>query len=146
MERLKIYKAKRGFTNFFIVFGSIFLLVGLGLIIESAMNKTNLEWTSIMFALQGILFVLLGYQNLRSGKYFIEWNDVQVNYLLPNNNGIETIIFSKIKNVRIDLFEIHLDLGESKKVINLDSLQFEHIKSLKQKFEEIRATVENNQS
>ena len=146
MERLKIYKAKRGFTNFFIVFGSIFLLVGLGLIIESAMNKTNLEWTSIMFALQGILFVLLGYQNLRSGKYFIEWNDVQVNYLLPNTNGIETIIFSKIKNVRIDLFEIHLDLGESKKVINLDSLQFEHIKSLKQKFEEIRATVENNQS
>ena len=146
MERLKIYKAKRGFTNFFIVFGSIFLLVGLGLIIESAMNKTNLEWTSIMFALEGILFVLLGYQNLRSGKYFIEWNDVQVNYLLPNTNGIETIIFSKIKNVRIDLFEIHLDLGESKKVINLDSLQFEHIKSLKQKFEEIRATVENNQS
>ena len=142
MERLKIYKVKRGLSNFLIVFGSIFILVGLGLITKSVMDKSNLEWNSITFTLQGILFVLLGYLNLRSDKYFIEWDATQVKYLLPNTNSIETINFSEISNVRIDLFEIHLDLGESEKTINLENLQFEHIKSLKQKFEEIRASAE----
>ena len=142
MERIKIYKVKRGFSNFLVVFGSVFLIIGLGIIIKSVINKTNLEWNSITFSLQGILFIIMGYMNLRSEKYFIEWDDTHVKYLLPNTNSIETINFSEIRNVRIDLFEIHLDLGESEKTFNLENLQFEHIKSLKHKFKEIKAITE----
>jgi len=145
MERLKIYKGKKGIAHFSIVFGSIFLLFGLGRIINSAMNKTNVEWTSITFTLQGILFIFFGYNILRAGKYFIEWNDVQMNYLLPNTKGIETIVYSQVKGVQIDLFEIKVDLGESKKIINIENLEFEHIKSLKQKFQDIRTVSEQNQ-
>ena len=143
MERLKIYKEKKGLANFLIVFGSIFLIVGLVLMIKSVTDKTNLIWNSVAFTLQGILFILMGYLNLRSDKYFIEWDENRMNYLLPNISDINTIIFSEIRSVRIELFEIHLDLGESEETINLENLQFEHIKSLKQKFEEIRATTEN---
>mgnify|MGYP003565152791 CR=1 FL=1 len=145
MERLKIYKGKKGIANFLIVFGGIYIIFGLGLVINSAMNKANVEWTSIIFTLQGILFVFWGNNILRSGKYFIEWNDVQMNYLLPNTKSIETFVYSQVKGVQIDLFEIKVDLGESKKVINLENMEFEHIKSLKQKFEEIRTTSEQNQ-
>ena len=143
MERLKIYKEKKGLANFLIVFGSIFLIVGLVLMIKSVTDKTNLIWNSVAFTLQGILFILMGYLNLRSDKYFIEWDENRMNYLLPNISDINTIIFSEIRSVRIELFEIHLDLGESEETINLENLQFEHIKSLKQKFEEIRATTES---
>ena len=143
MERLKIYKEKKGLANFLIVFGSIFLIVGLVLMINSVTDKTNLIWNSVAFTLQGILFILMGYLNLRSDKYFIEWDENRMNYLLPNISDINTIIFSEIRSVRIELFEIHLDLGESEETINLENLQFEHIKSLKHKFEEIRATTES---
>ena len=143
MERLKIYKVKRGFSNFLVVFGSIFLIIGLGLIIKSVIDKTNIEWISITSSVQGILFIIMGYMNLRSEKYFIEWDDTQVKYLLPNTNQIESINFSEIRNVRIDLFEIHLDLGELEKTINIENLQFKHIKSLKHKFKEIQTTTEN---
>lgn len=146
MERLKIYNGKKGIAKFSIVFGCIFFLFGLGLIINSAANNTNLEWSSIVFALEGILFVFLGYKILTSGKYFIEWDDVQMNYLLPTIKSVETIVFSQVKGVQIDLFEIQVDLGESKKVINLEDLQFEHIRSLKRKFEELRAIVKKKSS
>ena len=96
MERLKVYKVKRGYLNFLVVFGSIFLIIGLWLIIKSVIQKTNLEWNSITFSLQGIIFIIMGYMNLRSEKYFIEWDDTQVKYLLPNTNRIERINFSEI--------------------------------------------------
>ena len=96
MERLKVYKVKRGYSNFLVVFGSIFLIIGLWLIIKSVIQKTNLEWNSITFSLQGIIFIIMGYMNLRSEKYFIEWDDTQVKYLLPNTNRIERINFSEI--------------------------------------------------
>ena len=145
MERLKVYKGKKGFAKFSIVFGSIFCFFGIGQLIHSLVNKTSVEWTSFTFTLQGILFIFFGYKILQAGKYFIEWNDVQMNYLLPDIDSIETIVFAEVKGVQIDLFEIHVDLRESNRVINLANLEFEHIKSLKQKFKEIKKAAEHNQ-
>lgn len=111
--------------------------------INSLSDNSDLDWNVIAFTLQGILFILLGYLNLRSEKYFIEWDDNQLNYLLPNSSKVATISFSEIRSITIKLFEIHLELEESNKIINLDNLQFQHIKALKQKFEQIKAATEN---
>ena len=143
MERLKVYMVKKGLANFSIVFGILFLVVGLVLLIQTIKNKSSVDWNSITFSLEGILFIVLGYLNLRSGKYFIEWDENQINYSLPNNSSIETILFSEIRNVTIKLFEIQLKLEDSEKIINLENLQFQEIKSVKQKFEEIKTATVN---
>lgn len=143
MERFKIYKVKKGYAKFLIVFGGIFLTLGIALIIKSVADKSVLDWVSVTYILQGIIFIFLGYAHLRSGKYFIEWDETKMNYLLPNTKGVETILFSEIRGIKIKLFEIHLELENTTKTLNLENLQFEQIRSLKQKFEEIRTNIEN---
>jgi hypothetical protein len=142
MERIKIYKAKKGFTMFLIVFGSILFLIGFLLSFNSIKGSTNIDCHLIGFMVQGFFFIFLGYLSLRSGKYFIEWDESQMRYLLPSGKNIETIVFAEIENIRIELYEIHLEFEDNEKTLNLENLQFEQIKSLKQKFAEIKATTE----
>jgi hypothetical protein len=143
MERFKIYKGKKGYAKFMIVLGGIFLILGIFLIINSGTDDSTLNWSSVPYTLQGILFIFLGYVLLRSDKYFIEWDEVQMNYLLPNMKSAESILFSEIRGIKIKLFEIQLDLEHTRKTLNLENLQFEEIRSLKQKFEDMKTNIEN---
>lgn len=142
MERIRVYKVFKGFAGFFISFGTIFTLLGILLLIKSFIDGFNVkfpsgDWNSVMFTIQGLLFILMGYSNLRSKKYFIEWDEGELRYYLPDTNAIETIQFSEIESVIIKLFEIELKLIDSVKKINLENLEFEDLKRVKKKFEEI---------
>lgn len=143
MVRLKIYKVKKSIAKLLIGFGSIILVAGLIIVIKTVADDTTPEWSAIVFILQGILFLTLGYLHYTSDKYFIEWDDTHLNYLLPGSGKIETIQFPEIKSITINLFEIQLQIGNSEKTINLGNLQFEEIKALKQKFEELLTSIKN---
>ncbi len=65
-----------------------------------------------------------------------------MNYFLPKNKNIETITISEIKNVSINLFEIHLKLLDTEKIINLDNLEFKEIRRIKEKFEQIKSSTD----
>ena len=144
MERFKVYKAKKGLAYFLIVFGGVFLILGIGFLIKTILDGTSVDWNSLTFILQGSLFIVMGYLNLRSDKHFIEWDENKLNYFLPKNKNIETVTISEIKNVSINLFEIHLKLVDTEKIINLDNLQFKEIRRIKEKFEQIKSSTEEN--
>ncbi len=52
----------------------------------------------------------MGYSYLNSRKYFIEWDDKEIRFLLPDTKSIETLQIDEIKSVGIKLFEIELEL------------------------------------
>jgi hypothetical protein len=138
MERVKVYKVNRGFSKFLIAFGTTLLIIGIFLAVKFIAGDSKIDWVLFLFILQGVLFIFLGYSRLKSERYFIEWDETQLRYLLPDSRSVEAIRFSEIRNVRIDLFEIHLILEASEMTIKLDNLQFKQIQTLKQMFETIK--------
>jgi hypothetical protein len=143
MERIRISKAYPGLAKFFIIFGAIFSIFGVSLFIKSVAGGFNVhfpsgDWNSVTFTIQGILFILLGYSSLKSRKYFIEWDDNNLRFLLPDTKNIETIEFEQIESVTIRLFEIELKLADRVRTLSLDNLQFEDLRKVKEKFESIQ--------
>jgi hypothetical protein len=142
MERIRVSKVYPGLAKFFMIFGIIFSILGFSLLIKSLIRGFNVQfpsgdWNSVTFAIQGLLFILLGYSNLKSGKYFIEWDDNELRFLLPDTRKVEVIKFDQIQSVIIRLFEIELKLTNSTRTLNLDNLQFEDLRKVKDKFEHI---------
>jgi hypothetical protein len=143
MERVGVSKVYPGLAKFFIVFGLILFLFGIAMLIKSLINGFNIhfpagDWNSVTYTIQGILFILLGYFNLKKRKYFIEWDDSEFRYLLPDTKKIETINFEQIESVTIGLFEIDLKLKTGIRTLTLDNLRFEDLRRIKEKFENTR--------
>ena len=142
MERIKIFKGSPAFGKFYIILGSLFALLG---IIVSAKNLTGGfdsrlnggDWTFVLFIFQGILFAIMGYSLVKNKKYFMEWDDREIRYLLPYTKKTEVIKLDEIESVNIKLFEVVLKLKNGSKIIKLDNLEFEDIRRIKERFGEI---------
>ena len=76
----------------------------------------------------------MGWSFVNSRKYFIQWDENELNYLLPDTKKIRTIRLNDIQSVNIKLFEIVVDLKEGRGTISLENLEFEDIKKIKEKF------------
>jgi len=144
MEKIKVFKGKSGLAKFLVIFGSIFTLLGLVLFTKYAIAGFNFkfpsgDWNSVMFTIQGILFIIMGGAYLKSRKYFIEWDEKELRFLLPDNKRVEAIKIDEIESVRIKLFEIELKMNTGVRTLNLEILQFEDIKKVKEKFEKIQS-------
>lgn len=149
MERIKVFKTKKGFIKTLIIMGIIFFLIGISLLTYSLITgfKTEFvggDWNYVMYLSQGILFILMGYQILKDDKYFIEWNDEELRYLLPKNNYTISIKLSEIKAIEIQLFEIKILLPEGDKLMNLENVGFKNLRKIKEKLEEINKTTKKN--
>ena len=142
MERIRVFKVLKVLTRIFIILGTIATILGLSLFIKSLINGFNTkfpsgDWNSVFFTVQGLLFVIMGYSNLKNRKYYIEWDDKELRFLLPDTKKVESVPFSEIISVKIKLFEIEITLKDSIRTLNLDNLEFEDLKKVKKKFEDL---------
>ena len=53
-----------------------------------------------------LLFRLMGVGNLVVKKYFIQWDESELKFLLPGSKGIDAVKLSDIVKTNIKLFEI----------------------------------------
>ena len=79
----------------------------------------------------------MGAGNLSVRRYYIEWDDNELKFLLPDTKKLETIKLGDIISVKIRLFEIELKLPDKTRTLDLNNLQFEDLKKIKEKFEKI---------
>jgi hypothetical protein len=143
MTRINVFKTSTTFSRLFIISGSIFTLLGILLIIKSLINGFNTkfpsgDWNSVFYTIQGLLFIIMGAGNLSVRKYYIEWDDIELKFLLPDTKILETIKLGDITSVTIKLFEIELKLSDKTRTLDLNNLQFEDLKKIKEKFEDIK--------
>ena len=143
MERIKIFRIKKRLVNTIIAIGLILLLFGISLMVYSSFNGFENKflggiWNYIIYLSQGIIFILIGVYSLKNDKFFIEWNQKELRYLLPESKKVEIINLSEIKKVDFQLFEVKITLSESEKLINLANIEFKELTKLKSKFEEIK--------
>ncbi len=140
MTRINVFKISTFLSKFFIVFGAVFTVMGILLLIKALINGFNTkfpsgDWNSVLFTFQGVLFIAMGAGNLSVRKYYIEWDVDELKFLLPDTKKLEIIKIRDIISVRIRLFEIELKLSDKTRTLDLNNLQFEDLKKIKEKFE-----------
>jgi len=143
MTRINVFKISTFLSKFFIVFGAFFTIIGILLLIKALINGFNTmfpsgDWNSVLFTFQGLLFIIMGAGNLSVRKYYIEWDDNELQFLLPDTKRLETIKLDDIISITIRLFEIELKLADYTRSLDLSNLQFEDLKKIKEKFEDIK--------
>ncbi|HOK61260.1 MAG: hypothetical protein WBJ36_07780 [Tenuifilum sp.] len=150
MERIQIYKKQKGLEIYVKIFGLLFILFGMTFLIKSLMNgdKTDFnqgDWNYLFYiiqVIQGAALFALGYSNKKNEKLFIEWDEKEMRYLLSKNKTIEKIKFEDIRKVTIQLYEIKIELPSTEKVLNLKNIQYNELKKIKEKFEELKLDLE----
>jgi hypothetical protein len=146
MERIRVFKGRTGLAKFFVIFGIIYTLSGLALFTKYLTMGFNFsfpsgDWNSVFFVFQGILFIIMGYAFLNRRKYFIEWDDKEMRFLLPGAKAVDSVIIDDIKSVNIRLFEIEMELKNGTRKINLENLEFEDIRKIKGKLEKLQKGI-----
>lgn len=142
MTRIQVFKSSSSFSWFILVFGSVFLVLGIILFIRALVEGFEWQffsgdWNSVIYILQGILFLVMGLSNLLNRKFFIEWDDSEIRFLLPKKKEVETVRIPEISSVEIRLFEIQISLPDKTHLLDLNNLQFEDLRKIKEKFESI---------
>lgn len=144
MERHYVVEANRGLAYVLIIMGVLLACVALALLIKSMITGPEdgaLEWTNFLFIIQGISLVVVGLYNLRSRKYFIEWDKDEINFYLPGNKKLDHIRIADINGLDIKLFEVLIHMETGDKRIDLEHVDFKAIRSIKDKFEEISSML-----
>lgn len=147
MERYHVNNSKKGLAWFLVGIGGFLFIFGLVLLIRFLLDETRGEFSLtsiILYFFQGITLGALGIINLRSRKYYLEWNEKEIRYYLPGHKGVKLIKISDIEEVEIKLYEIWLNMGDGEKTIDLEQVQFNEIRKIKEKFEEIKKLKESN--
>jgi len=142
MERVKIYRIKKQSIKYILIIGAILLfssvMFSLRFIIQGIdglflpMNMIFLPLTSL-----GFLLIIFGYLALKNDKYFFEWNDSELTYLLPGQALIENIKIADIKDISIQAFFIKIKLSDSEKILNLANIEFAEFHKIKEMLEGI---------
>jgi hypothetical protein len=140
MERINVFKVRTKLAIFFLITGIIFTILAISLVIYSVIQgfNTNLlggDWIWVLFTIEGVLFFLIGYSNIKNKKYYIEWDEKEIRCFLPGTKIPDIIKFDQIESSTISLYQIELKLANEIKILNLETFQFEDIKRIKQMFE-----------
>lgn len=144
MTRIRAIKRNKGLEKVLLIVGFILVVVSIIMFIIDVFLNSNADFkplTYILLFIQGVLLIVLASFNTRYRKYYIEWDDDIIEYYLPKIKHPVRIEISDIKNIDIKLFEIHLDVGEDVRIMDLEHVDFEEIKSVKSKFEEIKSRI-----
>lgn len=135
-ERIQIYKHSSAFAIASMVIGVAFFLTGVLMLIYAFIRGFDFtfiggDWNSLVFAIQGVLFFGLGYNRHVSMKYFVEWNNKVISYLLPGDKQISKIELCDITNVTFTINEAQLQVLGEIKAIRLTYLGFTEAQKIK---------------
>lgn len=107
--------------RFYLVFSIIMTVLALAsLIIEWVFDYRIFDFQTlplfIMLALQGAIGVYIARKNLDNIKYFVSWDENELNYHLPNNKEPVNIRLTDIRKIEREPQKIRIELktGEVK--------------------------------
>lgn len=119
-KRFQLYKVNPGLMKPYLFFCILMTVLGLaGLISELSFNYRifNLQTSLfVMLALQGAIGAYIARKNFDNIKYFVSWDENELNYHLPNNKESENIKLTEIWKIERESQKIRIELktGEVK--------------------------------
>jgi len=140
MTRINVFSYPVWAARMFVGLGVLMILLGIIQFIFAINDGFDPvfrsgDWGSVFSVFQGILFIIMGTVGRINRRYYLEWDEDEMRYLVPGMKQSVSIKFADIKSVQLRLFEVRIHLAEGIRVLDLNNLQFEDLRNVKEKFE-----------
>lgn len=117
-RRFQVYKTNSKGNRIWLILMLVMSIAGLlGILIILISNNPKflkLEiFSYILLFWQGILGIFLARNNLKNLKYFVSWDDNEIQYLLPKNKEIQIIKIQDIQSVEKTNQEFRITLKDN---------------------------------
>ncbi len=148
-KRFQLYKTNsQQQMRFVLVFSFVMIVLGLvGLISELGFNYRifNIQTTVyITLAFQGALGVYIARNNIDNNKYFVSWDENELNYHLPNNSEPVNIRLTEIRKIERESQKIRIELNPGEvKYFSFNYFYFPTRQTIFDYFESLKQNVEN---
>ncbi|MRT92975.1 hypothetical protein [Ancylomarina sp. 16SWW S1-10-2] len=147
-ERIQLYKVKKVNIKFFMWFSLFAFAYGLFLFILGLSHGFKFDfpgdWSSIAFMAQGLIFALIAYQQWYRGKYFIELDNDNLSYQLPDSKRVVSILISDIKQIKMDGIEMFILANGSESKILFEHIEWKELNRVKALVKDLSARVSQN--
>lgn len=149
---LQVYKVNLIFVKVLLTLSVILILFGLFGILSILFFKNQLIpslniWNYVTPLFLGLLYIGIGWNALKSKKYYVSWNDSEISYILPKNKELELIKIQEIISIEKRNHLILIELNNNdKKQFNLNHFYFPERKKIIDLFEEIKQNLKSKQS
>ncbi len=145
MKTLKGHKYPRVLSKIFVILGMLLLVVGVFGFVKTGLEDmdrllSSSKLNSIIHCIQGVLFIGLGWYNLKTPKFYIKWNDEELRFVLPPEERLNIIKFSEIESVQILLFKVVIQHQSKTETLDLSMLSDDDLKTVKQRFNDFQAS------
>jgi hypothetical protein len=68
------------------------------------------ESSYFVFLFNGVIWILMIRDSMKKEKYFVSWNDREINFLLPKSDKEESVRIENIKSLKISRSNIEIGL------------------------------------
>jgi hypothetical protein len=98
----------------------------------------------VMLIFQGAIGVYIARKNIGNNKYFVSWDENELNYHLPNNKEPENIRLSEIRKIERETQKIRIELKTGEiKYFGFNYFYFPTRTTILDFFEGVKTEVEN---
>ncbi len=148
MERIQLYKVKKLNIRFHVIFSIFAFLYGLvgttiNLLKGFDMSFPGGDWLFPIFIVQGIVFLMVAYQQWYKGKYFIALDNQYLSYQLLRKKRTERIAVSDINQISMDGIEVQILTKEGSRVLRFEYIEWQELNRVKALIKDLQQTIEN---
>jgi len=142
-----LYKVKKLNIRFHIGFSIFAFVYGLVGTIISLLNGFDMsfpggDWLFPIFIVQGIVFLMVAYQQWYKGKYFIALDNQYLSYQLLRKKGTEQIAVSDINQISMDGIEVQILTKEGSRILRLEFIEWQELNRVKKLVKDLQQVIE----
>lgn len=140
---IQVYKNRSKYSKPFLFICLVFSLIGIaGLLMTYIYNKSLIPFFNesgyFVLLFNGVIWIYILKDSMRKSKYFVSWDDSEINYLLPKSEKTESIRIENINSLKINKSGIVIELKDNEiRHFNLNYFFFPERQMIIDFFEEI---------
>ena len=140
---IRVYKTNPQYNNIYIALYLLLCCTGLaGIVAMLFLGKTFPSFLNeasyFLLLFNGLLGIFIIRKNKFNRKYFVAWDDQEINYHLPKSKTPETIKNEDIKSIKKSIGKVDIELRNGDiKQFNLNHFFFPERKTIGEFFDEI---------
>ncbi|MFP4065498.1 MAG: hypothetical protein ACLFS0_08370 [Bacteroidales bacterium] len=96
-------------------------------------------WFLAILAITGIVVMIYGYRKAQENRFFIQWDDDKITWLLPGQTSEETLLIPDISDIEIKKFAVQITMHDNQTIaLNLENFLYKDMQTAKKKMEEVK--------
>lgn len=124
--------------------GQFMLIMGFNGLIRPLLRTDSPEsfaplWFLAILAAAGIAVMVYGYRKAKENRFFIQWDDDKITWLLPGQKSQKTLSTRDIEDIEIKHFLVEIKMRDNWTItLNLENFLYKDLQKAKKKMEEVK--------